>query len=393
MSTLQSYEGILLDGRAVRIGVCGDKIVSEEAIERTPGMARLLPVLVDLQQNGAHGLAFNNLHETAPNDLETIGDHLLKNGVGRVLATFTTTDYAILQTAATAVREALDRDEHLNRLFFGIFHEGVFISPDYGWRGGHDPKFIQPPDYRKFSDLQERSGNRIRMVNIAPEVEGALEFISRAADAGIKVALGHCHPSSEVIREAVARGATMVTHFANGAAPEIHRFKNPFWEFLSNDRLSLGLVGDGFHLPSEVARTALATKGTEKCFMVSDASIHSGRAPGVYQRIGGEPCQIEANGFIHVVNSEILAGAWFQNNRSVEYLVNRIGIEFETAWKLCSTIPAQLIGIDLPDLSPGAEASFVQAEFTDGELHLHQVVFCGQEIGAPKEPSSELHEQ
>ncbi len=377
---IKSYEGILLDGRAVRIGVRGDKIVSVETIDRTPGMVRLLPVLVDLQQNGALGLAFNNLHETAQNDLEIIGNHLLKNGVGRVLATFTTTDYSILQTAAAAIREILDHDERLDRLFFGIFHEGVFISPDYGWRGGHDPKFIQLPDYRKFSDLQERSGNRIRMINIAPEVEGAMEFISQAAGAGVKVALGHCHPSSKVIREAVARGATMVTHFANGAAPEIHRFKNPFWEFLSNYRLSLGLVGDGFHLPVEVTRTALAAKGVENCFMVSDANIHSGRTPGIYQRIGGEPCQIEANGFIHVVNSEILAGAWFQNNRSVEYLVNYVGIKFETAWKLCSTISARLVGIDLPDLSPGGEASFVRAEFAGGELRLHQVVFCGQEI-------------
>lgn len=376
---IKSYEGILLDGRAVRIGVCGETIVSAEPISRTPGMVRLLPVLVDLQQNGALGRAFNNLHENAQNDLEIIGNHLLKNGVGRVLATFTTTDYSILQTAATAMREILDHDERLNRLFFGIFHEGVFISPDYGWRGGHDPQFILRPDYRKFSDLQERSGNRIRMINLAPETEGAMEFISLAAEAGVKVALGHCHPSSEVIREAVARGATMVTHFANGAAPEIHRFKNPFWEFLSNESLSLGLVGDGFHLPVEVTRTALAAKGVEHCFMVSDANIHSGRKPGIYQRIGGEPCQIEANGFIHVVNSEILAGAWFQNNRSVEYLVNCVGIPFETAWKLCSTIPARLVGIDLPDLSPGAEASFVRAEFAGG-LHLHQVVFRGEEI-------------
>ena len=166
----------------------------------------------------------------------------------------------------------------------------------------------------------------------------------------------------------------MITHFGNGAAPEIHRFANPFWGFLDDERLNAGLVGDGFHLPPEVVRTALRCKGMENCFMVSDANIYSGCAPGLYHRIGGQDCVVEENGYFHVAGEEILAGAWFQQDRCVEYLTGRCGVAFEAAWKLCSVTPAALAGIDLPDLSEGAEATFVV--YRDGKIE--QTLFRGE---------------
>ena len=374
------YEGITLDDRAVKVAAADGVITGISEIPRREGLPRLLPVLVDLQQNGALGFAFNHLHENNTAEaLEKIGSHLLANGVGRVLATLPTAPYEVLETAAECIGKVLDGNEKLNKLYAGIFHEGVFISPDKGWRGGHKPEYILPPDYRKFSRLNSLCGNRVKLVNVAPEVDGALNFIEQAAADGIKVAIGHCHPDTATIREAAKCGAEMVTHFANGAAPEIHRFKNPFWGFLAEEGLALGLVGDGFHLPPEVTKTALAVKGHERCFMVSDANMFSGCAPGIYQRIGGLDCQIESNGFIHVVDQDILAGAWFQNNRSVEYLVNNGLADFETAWRMCSIIPAKLGGIELPELTSGAEATFVLAEFADTKLNIRKTVFCGKE--------------
>lgn len=378
MSNL-SYKGITLAGKAIEVSVFGTRIGTVREIPLEPGLPRLLPPLVDLQQNGALGVAFNNLGREEPGQLRRVAELLIRNGVGRVLATFTTAPYEILENAADSLRNELDADPELNALFFGIFHEGVFISPDCGWRGGHDPAYILPPDWKRFAGLNRRSGGRVRMVNIAPEVDGALEFISCAAAEGLKVTLGHCHPDTMTIEEAVRRGASMVTHFGNGSSPEIHRFKNPFWGFLSNPGLTLGLVGDGFHLPPEVVRTVLQVKGPEGCFMVSDANIYSGCKPGLYHRFGGLDCVIEPNGFIHVAGQEILAGAWFQNNRSVEFLVNQVGLDFESAWRLCSEIPARQMNISLPSLEPGDEATFVLARFENGSLTVEQSVFFGKE--------------
>ncbi len=373
------YKGINLDGQAVAITVHQNKISSVLEIAPEPGLPRILPSLVDLQHNGALGFAYNNMRDDATNQLHHIATHLLRNGVARVMATFTTAPYELLNTAAQAINNSLNADIELNKLFCGIFHEGVFISSQVGWRGGHDPAYILPPNWKKLQHLNQLSGNRVKLINIAPEESNALNFIEKAIDSGIKVTLGHCCPTTEIINEAVKRGARMATHFGNGVSPKIHRFKNPLWGLLDNDNITLGLVGDGFHLPAEVVRAALRIKGQEHCFMVSDANIYSGCQPGLYHRIGGCDCVIENNGFIHLPDQDILAGAWFQNNRSVEFLINNVGLSFEEAWKMCSITPARLMDIELPTLKQGQEATFVLANFTQQQLTIEQSVFCGKE--------------
>ena len=353
------FRGVDINGNALEVKIGAGVIKEVSPIEYSDDLPRILPVLVDTQQNGALTHAFNNTTVESVPELQRIAAHLKKNCVGRVLATFTTTDYPRLECAAAALRKIFDEDKDLNSLFPGIFHEGCFISPDKGWRGGHAPEFIIRPDYDKFCRLNELSGGMIKVVNVAPEVPGGLDFVKRAAADGIKVALGHCHPDAETIHKAVECGATIVTHFANGSAPEIHRFNNPFWGFLDDDGLALGLVGDGFHLMPEVVRTAVKCKPRGKCFMVSDANIYSGCEPGLYHRIGGLDCVIEPNGFIHVAGQEILAGAYFQQNRCVEFLTGSCGFDFIESWKMCSVYPAQIAGIHLPELKVGEEASFV----------------------------------
>ena len=369
------YRGLSLNGESIGLEVKNGRIVRRTPIPSEPGLPRLLPVLVDLQHNGALSHAYNNLNGEGEKELEIIAGHLLRNGIGRVLATFTTVDYSILETGARSIHAVLDRNRELNSLFCGIFHEGVFISPQYGWRGGHCPEYIRKPDWALFGHLNDLSGGRIRMVNLAPEEEGALDFIPKAVSAGIRVSLGHCNPDAATIHQAADLGASMITHFGNGAAPEIHRFANPFWGFLDDERLNPGLVGDGFHLPPEVVRTVLRCKGETHCFMVSDANIYSGCPPGLYHRIGGQDCVVEPNGFFHVAGEEILAGAWFQQNRCVEFLTRKCGLPFESAWRLCSVYPAELAGIDLPDLSEGSEATFVV--YTGNRVQ--KTIFRGEE--------------
>lgn len=373
------YKGKRLDGKCVEVSVQNGVICHVEEIRPDNDLPYILPPLVDLQHNGALGYAYNNINEDAESQLKKISRYLIENGVGRVLATFTTAPYDLLTNNSAKLGNAIASNFVLAKMFSGIFHEGVFISSQYGWRGGHKPEYILKPDWEKFKKLNENSGNLVKMINIAPEEPGALEFITKAVEAGITVSLGHCCPDTGIINEAVARGATMVTHFGNGAAPNIKRFKNPFWGILANDNLSLGLIGDGFHLPPEFIKTALKVKGHNNCFMVSDANLYSGCKPGLYQRLGGCDCVIEENGFIHLPNEDILAGAWFQNNKSVEFLVNEVGISFEEAWRLCSVTPAKLLNIELPQIQKNEEASFVLANFCNEKLHIMQSVFCGQE--------------
>lgn len=355
----KTYRGILLSGQAAEVTVRGSSIASVRGIAAEPGLPRLLPGLADMQHNGALGFPYNEMDERAGEKLAQIGAFLHRHGVVRVRPTLTTMPYETLGKAVKAMDRVLSGDRSLAALFCGIFHEGVFISPEAGWRGSHAPDYILPPDFELFSRLQEKAGGRIRAVNIAPEVEGAFAFIEKAVKSGVQIGIGHCDPDTEQIRRAAACGASFVTHFANGAAAQIHRFKNPFWGFLDTPELALSMIGDGFHLPPEVVRTALKVKGHERCYMVSDANAYSGCPPGEYRRPGGIVDYIEPDGFMHTADRDVLAGAWFQLDHGVGFLTGKCGLAFEDAWRLCSEIPAAICGADLPRLRPDDEASFV----------------------------------
>ncbi len=382
------YSGRLASGQAVALTVEKGRIAAVRETAPAPDAPWLLPVLVDLQHNGSLGITYNELRDGPPVHLQTIARHLRRHGVGRCLATLTTDPREQMIRTAAQLSRWLDDDPDLDALFPGLFHEGIFMSPEDGWRGVHAQDWILPPDPDYFRTVNDASGGRIRVVNVAPEQPDALAFIETAVAAGVHVTLGHANPDARTIAEAVARGATLVTHFGNGAAPMLHRHHNPLWSYLAHPELRLGLIGDGFHLPPDLVRAALAAKGPDRCFLVSDASGHAGMPPGTYERDGWGKFAISGNGYLHVVDSEMLSGAWFQIDRGVDFLVSRLGMALPEAWRLCSQTPARILGIDLPDLTAGSEASFVLARWDDG-LVLDQCVHRGQPyLEAPLRPNT-----
>ena len=373
---MSQYTGRDATGQAVTVAVSGSTISAITPVPTThDDLPEILPVLVDLQHNGSLGQSYNELRTA--DQLKPIARHLRRHGVGRCLATLTTHPYDALFEAASAFAAICAEDPAMARLYPGIFHEGVFISPEAGWRGAHAPAWIKPPDFAAFSELDRRSGGRVRMINIAPEVPGALDFISHAVAAGKIVSIGHANPDTATVHEAVHRGARAVTHFGNGAPATIHRHHNPLWPMLAEPSLTLGLIGDGFHLPPSLVAAALRCKGHHGCFMVSDAAGFGGLPPGDYQRPGGMAVSISPAGRIGLVGSEILAGAWFQQDRCVAFLVAELGLPLRDAWALASTIPAAFAGLTVPPLEVGAEASFVLARW-DGDLRLDQCVHAGE---------------
>lgn len=368
------YTGTLIDGGDVSFEVEKGVITSVTPVKSSPGSPWIMPVLVDLQQNGAVGCSFSSLK--TPDELRTITETLFRHGVGRVQATTCSVPWEELLDSVKLIANECDRDPVLNKVIFGLFQEGIFISPEEGWRGDHDLECLKKPDWDMFRKLDDISGNRYITVNIAPEVPGAMEFISKAVEGGKKVAVGHCNPTTEQIREAVERGADRVTHFANGAAPMIHRFKNPFWEFLNNPKLKLGLICDGFHLPPELVSAAMKIKSKHNCLVVSDASRFSGLAPGIY---GQGKRQLDPDGFLHVIGKDILAGSSCQQDSCVNFLMKKLGFSLLDAWRQCSLIPAAVMGIKLPEIKVGGEASFVLVHEVENSAVIEKTVIMGTE--------------
>lgn len=367
------YAGTLPTGGAVEFEVENGKIISVTPVKDSPALPWIMPVLVDLQQNGAVGHSFSALK--TPEELRAVTEALYRHGVGRVQATTVSVPVETLLSSVKLIADECAKDPVLDKVIFGLFHEGIFMSFEQGWRGDHDVNCIKEPDWDLFRRIDDASGNRFLTVNIGPEVPGAMDFISKAVDAGKKVSIGHCNPTAEQIREAVERGADRVTHFANGANPTVHRFKNPFWELLDNPKLKLGLICDGFHLPPEVVSVAMKIKGRNNCLVVSDASSYSGLKPGIY----GGTRQLEANGYLHVIGQDILAGSGCQQNTCVNFLMQHLGFSFLRAWYQCSQIPAASVGLTLPSVKVGEEASFVIVREENNAAVIDRTVIMGTE--------------
>lgn len=372
IAKFETYRGRDLDGHAVSVTVNGQVIESVEEIE-AEDLPLIAPPLVDLQQNGALGYAFDRLGEV-PETLAKVAKHVRRHGVGRMLATFTTHPYEKLLKSLAELDRQLKADPDLERLYFGAFFEGIYMSREDGWRGVHNPDYMRDPSWEEWERLVKASGNRIKVFNVDPERPGAIEAIRQAKKHGIRVAMGHCGPDPESIRAAVEAGADMVTHFGNGAPVEVHRHRNPFWTWLVEDSLHIGLIADGHHLPGDLIQAAIAAKGRDKVYLVSDASGHSGMPAGEYDGF-----VIEEDGYTHLPGKEILAASWHQADRCVERLC-QLGWRIEDAWRQQSEIPARIIGIDLPRLEPGQPAEFVLSSFEGGSLHLQQVVSMGREL-------------
>ncbi|MHC4874218.1 MAG: hypothetical protein ACYTFY_20395 [Planctomycetota bacterium] len=386
---MSTYKGNLKDGRTVELTVENKKIASIKDIEKDNSLPYVLPVLVDLQHNGSFGIDFHNFLTDDTSGLDKIADFVRAHGVGRIMPTFVSADVDNSIISAGNINKRLSEDADLNTFMESFFHEGIFISPEDGWRGAHPLEQVKKPDYELFKRIDDASGNRFKMVNVAAEEKGGLDFVEAAAKDGKVVALGHAGPNSEIVAEAVARGATMVTHFGNGAKAEIKRFDNPFWAFLHHKELRLGLICDGFHLPKELVSAAIQCKGRENCWIVSDASPYSGCDAGSYDGGSLVPFVITEDRCIHLASGrEYLAGNWFQQDRCVEFLVQNLNYDFLEvqnlnydfleAWEMCSTVPANMMGINIPEIKEGEEASFALAKYDDGVV-IDQSVHLGKE--------------
>ncbi len=187
------------------------------------------PAFWDIQMNGHGGRSFSS-PELTVEQVQEIVHYQGKLGTARLCPTLITAPVDHMVHGLRTIAAACDLDPEVARRVVGIHVEGPFISEQDGYRGAHPADAIRDPSWALFEEFQRAAGGRIAIVTLAPERNGAIEFIRRARDAGIVVALGHTAADGSVIRKAVAAGAKLSTHLGNGIAGMLPRHPNPIWE-------------------------------------------------------------------------------------------------------------------------------------------------------------------
>lgn len=302
------------------------------------------PGLLDLQVNGVAGIDFNESGLT----LEAISKAvkaLLEKGVTGFFPTLITNDPQIIAQNLKIINQSCKEDALINSCILGIHLEGPFISYLEGAKGAHPEKYIQKPNWELVERFQTASGGRIKLITLAPELEGAEELIQKCLKENIIIAIGHSSASNNEINIATKAAASLSTHLGNAVPLMLPRHPNILWDQLANDGLYASLIADGFHLDPSFLKVVLKVKG-EKAFLISDSTKFCGMEPGAYQSPIGEEIILEENGRLAMKHGKgLLAGAARSLIEGVEYLVKEELLELPEAWKMASKTPMSFAGL------------------------------------------------
>jgi N-acetylglucosamine-6-phosphate deacetylase len=339
----------------------------------------LTPGLVDIQVNGAFGIDFAEADEQS---MRLVATSLPGTGVTSFLPTLITAPVpVILEQAHHVLAAARALEGTLAARPLGVHLEGPFLSPVR--HGVHEPDLMALPT-PELVDLILRDTtvmSALRMVTLAPELTGALEFVRRLVDAGVLVSVGHTDATAAQVKAAADAGARMVTHLFNAQRGLGHREPGVPGAALVDHRFTLGLIADLAHVAGDICKLVFQLAG-DRVALVTDAVAAAGMPPGRYQ-LGGEDVLLTDDG-VPRSPAGTIAGSALTLDRAVR---NIIGIGVDPAVALCAAtvVPADVIGEPtLGRLAPGARADLV---WWDDEMRPRKVWVAGEVVFDAADPA------
>ena len=330
-----------------------------------------IPGLVDIHFHGAVGFDFcDGIRE----GLAKMAEYELKQGVTAICPASMTFPEAVLadifKVAAAYARE----ENPEGASFVGINMEGPFIS--MGNKGAQNGAHIQKADSRMFERLYEASEGLIKLVDLAPEEEGAMEFI-RQEKGRVRISLAHTMADYETAAEAFSKGASHVTHLYNAMPPYHHRKPGVIGAACENETVMVEIITDGIHIHPAVVRNTFRMFGKERVILISDSMRATGLGDGEYT-LGGQAVTVCGNKAVLSKEGNI-AGSVTSLYGCMKNAVQTMGIPLETAVRCASYNPAKAIGLDetMGSLENGKLANIV---LLDKDLKLHAVIYKGKRV-------------
>ena len=380
MRGARAYSGVdPYTGEGRTINIEAGVIQSDE-----PCIAEGLPIfspgLIDLQVNGYGGHDLND-GELSAGKVEALSEDLCRVGIAAYLPTLITADKISICRRLSAIREASEKLPYSRQMIAGIHIEGPHISSKDGPRGAHPKEYIRPPSMEEFENWQEAAGGLVSMITIAPELDGAIDYLREIANRGVIVALGHSDASEEDIYKATDAGARISTHLGNGLAATLPRHPNAVWAQLAEDRLSASLILDGHHLPSSTAQVMIRAKGAERIILVSDSVKFAGMPPGRYTSPIGGDVEVSSNGRVSIFGNNFLAGSGVGLLKIMCNFSNLTGLPFSAGVAMATKNPAKFLNRSV-DLKPGKRADFIlfDLDITTGTAQPRDIVFGGESV-------------
>ena len=308
-----------------------------EVIE-LPEDAIVLPGFIDQHVHGAGGA--DGMDGTVE-DIKMIAQTLAKEGTTSFLVTTMTQSKENILKAMRSVKEYREANQKEGARAVGIHLEGPFINEKH--KGAQPLEYVAKPDVATFDEYNEASGNAIKIVSLAPEIEGADELIKHLCEKGVVASIGHTGAKFADVEKAVACGAKNVTHTYNAQSALHHREIGVVGSAMLINDLNCELIADTIHVSVPAMKLLIKNKYADKISLITDAMRAKGIPDGEGE-LGGQKVFVK-NGEARLADGT-LAGSVLRMNKAIENVVKKVGVPFEQAVEYATMNPARLLGID-----------------------------------------------
>lgn len=293
----------------------------------------LVPGFIDLQLNGAIGLDFT----TEPRAIWPVAHYLPQTGVTSFLPTIITAPLTAVSTAQAIITSSPPRGFH-GAIPLGLHVEGPFLHPDK--KGAHNPAHLQQPTAEKVANWSPETG--VRLVTLAPELDGALDVAQRLSERGVVVSAGHSTATFAQATAGFDAGIRYGTHLFNAMPPLHHREPGLVGTLLADDRATIGLIVDGEHVHPELVKLVWRLVGNGRLTLVTDAMAALGMPPGRYA-LGDHEVIVDKT--TARLASGTLAGSLLRMDTAVRNLIQFTGCTLAEALPTVTRTPADLLGL------------------------------------------------
>jgi len=324
----------------------------------------LSPGFIDIHIHGSGG---SDTMEANREALENISRTIIKHGVTSFLATTMTMNESDIKKALANVKK-MKKEGLKGAQPLGVHMEGPFINKEY--KGAQNDKNIQAP----YLELIEEYIDIIKIITLAPEVEGAKKFIEKANKKGITISVAHSAASYDQIKEAENWGLNHAAHLFNAMTGLHHRKPGIVGAVLNGD-MTAELIADYVHINPAVLELVTKTKDLEKIILVTDSMEAGGFEDGEYS-LGGQKVFVK-NGEARLKDGTI-AGSVLTLDKAVKNMLNATKLDLNEIINMVTLNPAKRIGLDhkIGQLKEGLKADLV---LLDKNLKIEKVFSAGKE--------------
>lgn len=355
-----------IDDKVIKGVYEGEYSGAESAIDGKGKIA--MPGFIDIHIHGSNNIDFM---DASKDDYKVIAKGLYSEGVTTFLATTLTSDNDSLAKVCKAVKEAKNDVPSLG----GIHFEGPYISAKH--KGAQNEAFIRNPDINELKALQELSGNNVRYIALAPEKEGAMDFISEARKIGVVCSAGHTDATFNDVEKAIKAGLTNTTHTHNAMSGHHHRNPGVVTAAMYFNELFTEVICDGIHVCPNSIKTFYKIVGPDRFVIITDALKIKNSDVETFQLFGLD-C-VRKNGAAYLTSGP-LAGSLLTMDKAIRNLRDWVNADLVSLAKISSTNAARSIGFD--DRGEILEGKLADIVLLNNDLTISEVYKEGKKVFA-----------